>query len=1199
MSNSQLEYLVGSTWTVEDNLIKFSLVDSLHFPLSLEAVVSNPINVREVVYERYQAVRLIDLNSNRVLFYGKLEAVIPSYTGYYGDSVKLIARDNLQELLKVSVNEDVTYGAINRSAVIEDIINGGTGTEFSRHAWPGNILTSDTAKFKPSGTQAGSGDCNRNLANSSRNALGLIENFSKIDLQDSPNHKLGGRDFFLDTNFNKVASDTSGVATPYFHYFSRGTVPTTPQTNGLTLEFKGIEAAQVNSVLPNFTFPRNSSEIVTKVRIEWVDEERIHQELELILIHHDAPASGAFVAGTNITWGSGKSAKIEAVISDNRALLISSANSNDTWLDTISGQTISDGTRTAAVNATDATIAGSIRETIGQDIELVMKSLELEKLDETKNVALQTLQQSDDEIVRGNLTCVKWPTHKITDAHTGGAHSTILTDSGASFLNNGIRVGDEVVNVTDSVTGLITALNATTITTSGTPDMSWENGNTYEIYVPNRAGYVVYTKGFEISDIGDQNALITRIAFEEGPGIQTSTIDIVLHVTGHAGEGLPKRNQTRNNNSTEDANFASPGQIGARNISTLTWSYSGALTTPTSHQVDWSAGTLILSDGREFTIAGGNTGAIAASPGAEFIYFDIDTPTVFISTPTVANAKGLDKIFIAKCTRATSPGTVPNFIAYGMIAGNSISTNYNDLFNVSIDASQFANESVTNAILRKGAQPFITNLSIRGTAYNAVIWDNGTGSTNATIKYGAGTTSGIAHGTSTGLSDNTTYYAYINSSASDPQTLTLSTTYTDALSDANVFLALIVVGVTADGGAPTILPFNSKVPTISAQAIAANAITADHIAAGSINFDRLIQNEIDISSAMLADGSVVTAKIGALQVTSALVADGAISTEGKLSPGVITETKLGGLSVTETKIGNNAVIDTKLEANLVLSTNIIAGNASPGARWVLNSAGITGYNSSNVEQVKLRTDADAIGGSIYVGGTTTKAILDRTGITVVGAPSPFEPYFMLKTTTGASNSAYIGLSTTEMITAGIDKGLKLMTVNSSLDITLDATGDVIVDNDILPNTTNTYDLGNVSKVWENVYVNNLRAVDAIHPTSSIMSIGGDVNPTIDSAYDLGTQTSKQWANVWSDLINGADIMIANKWRMLESELYEGYPEGWAVGHSEEWLDGKSLWKERDMIGKAKPTFVVTDDFIEFRGRKITVEKLDKLLSLVD
>jgi hypothetical protein len=114
-----------------------------------------------------------------------------------------------------------------------------------------------------------------------------------------------------------------------------------------------------------------------------------------------------------------------------------------------------------------------------------------------------------------------------------------------------------------------------------------------------------------------------------------------------------------------------------------------------------------------------------------------------------------------------------------------------------------------------------------------------------------------------------------------------------------------------------------------------------------------------------------------------------------------------------------------------------------------------------------------------------------------------------------------------------------------------------------------------------------------------MTIGGDVNPTIDGSYDLGVQTSKQWANVWADLVNGADIMIANKWRMLESELYEGYPEGWAVGHSEEWLDGKSLWKERDMIGKAKPTFVVTDDFIEFRGRKITVEKLDKLLSLVD
>ena len=124
-----------------------------------------------------------------------------------------------------------------------------------------------------------------------------------------------------------------------------------------------------------------------------------------------------------------------------------------------------------------------------------------------------------------------------------------------------------------------------------------------------------------ISDIGDQNALITRISYDEGPGVQTAHIEIVMHITGHVGEGLPKGSQTRSKEADDDANLAATKKLGKRDISTLTWSYSGALTTPTSHQVDWSSGTLTLSDGREFTISAGNTGAIAA---IEYLYFDID-----------------------------------------------------------------------------------------------------------------------------------------------------------------------------------------------------------------------------------------------------------------------------------------------------------------------------------------------------------------------------------------------------------------------------------------------------------------------------------------------------------------------------------------------------------------------------------------------
>ena len=77
--------------------------------------------------------------------------------------------------------------------------------------------------------------------------------------------------------------------------------------------------------------------------------------------------------------------------------------------------------------------------------------------------------------------------------------------------------------------------------------------------------------------------------------------------------------------------------------------------------------------------------------------------------------------------------------------------------------------------------------------------------------------------------------------------------------------------------------------------------------------------------------------------------------------------------------------------------------------------------------------------------------------------------------------------------------------------------------------------------------------------------------------------------------------------MLEYELSPGYPEGWALGHNEQWKAGKSIWARHTdpdapnglSIGDKPPVFVVTDDFIEFQGRRITPEHLDKLLRLID
>lgn len=114
-----------------------------------------------------------------------------------------------------------------------------------------------------------------------------------------------------------------------------------------------------------------------------------------------------------------------------------------------------------------------------------------------------------------------------------------------------------------------------------------------------------------------------------------------------------------------------------------------------------------------------------------------------------------------------------------------------------------------------------------------------------------------------------------------------------------------------------------------------------------------------------------------------------------------------------------------------------------------------------------------------------------------------------------------------------------------------------------------------------------------------LTVSGNINPEADGTRDLGTQTTGQWANVWSELINGAEFGLENQWRLMESDLFEGYPSGFAVGYSEKWEPGMSIWhgdRQKYMQG-VKPVFAVTEEFIEYRGRRITPKMLDKLLTI--
>jgi len=103
--------------------------------------------------------------------------------------------------------------------------------------------------------------------------------------------------------------------------------------------------------------------------------------------------------------------------------------------------------------------------------------------------------------------------------------------------------------------------------------------------------------------------------------------------------------------------------------------------------------------------------------------------------------------------------------------------------------------------------------------------------------------------------------------------------------------------------------------------------------------------------------------------------------------------------------------------------------------------------------------------------------------------------------------------------------------------------------------------------------------------------GDIIFPAANDTTSLGIETTNLWSNVWASLINGSDYSFLNKWRLLESDKYEGYPEGIAVG-----VEGfnNGVVTEKMPTG-LKPLFAITKEFIEFNGVRITTEQFKRLI----
>ena len=189
----------------------------------------------------FSEIRLTDQSTGMILFRGRVYEHKSHYDNQYGSTLKVLAKDHLQELAEYPIDDappalrniiiDPTssvayfnsYGkVINRIASQLSI----EGFDFS-----------DTTKFEASHAftsedlKTGSiNDANKyywDVATGKQFALQVIHDFSQQDPHDNPAEQHFGFDYYVDPNF--TSTSTNHVPKPHFNYFKRNTRPGTNQ----------------------------------------------------------------------------------------------------------------------------------------------------------------------------------------------------------------------------------------------------------------------------------------------------------------------------------------------------------------------------------------------------------------------------------------------------------------------------------------------------------------------------------------------------------------------------------------------------------------------------------------------------------------------------------------------------------------------------------------------------------------------------------------------------------------------------------------------------------------------------------------------------------------------------------------------------------------------------------------------------------
>lgn len=364
-------------------------------------------------------------------------------------------------------------------------------------------------------------------------------------------------------------------------------------------------------------------------------------------------------------------------------------------------------------------------------------------------------------------------------------------------------------------------------------------------------------------------------------------------------------------------------------ISLLSNTQNMVFTSASATQINWTSGTIVLSNGRSFSISSGNTGTMSA---LTYIYLDTGvSSTVLQTTSTYSTAMGANKLLVGT---AQNNSVGASFIPFG--GGQPILDGTAQIAALSITAPSIASAAVTGA---KIAAATIAAANIINNTITATQIANATITTTQIAAAAAITGAQIASAT---------------------------------IGAANIVANTITASQIA---ANTITASQIAANTITAGQIAANTITAGQILAGTITATQIAAATILASN--LVSGTITATQIAAGTITTTQIAANTILA-GNIAAATITSTQIAATTITASNIAAGTITGTQIAASTITASLISVSTLSAiSANLGTITAGSITINSG---AASIDSSGNAIFKSIQIGGGTTQYTITNTGM---------------------------------------------------------------------------------------------------------------------------------------------------------------------------------------------------------------------------